>query len=87
MNKIEILTKFTNRSENQTKMLLGLVNNDFNKLMDLEWCLHNNSRYHSFVPSTSKQVEEILSLKHLGKSVRLSLLFWENLKTIINEQP
>lgn len=58
---MDIYLKHVNRSLNQTKFLLELINNDYNKLIDLENKIKNN--FISYCPGTIDRINEILSIK------------------------
>lgn len=58
---MEILTSITNRSLGQTKFLLDLLNDDFEKLLILEKKLKNN--FYFCCPGTKKEIKEVLSIK------------------------
>lgn len=59
---IDILTSITNRTLGQTKFLLELLNDDYEKLLLLERKLKNN--FLSFCPGTKKEIEKILSINN-----------------------
>ena len=57
---IEILTDKTNRSKGQTMFLLSLVDNNFNKLLQLEEILKNNHCF--YCPGDKAEVDRWLAL-------------------------
>lgn len=58
---IDILTSIVNRSLGQTKFLLDLLDNDYEKLITLERKLKNN--FYSSCPGTKEEIDEILSIE------------------------
>lgn len=68
---LERLSNLTFRSYNQTEFLFNLVGKNYKRLVLLEWVLFNNSKFHSFVPTTPEEVETVLGLT--PKSIRKPL--------------
>lgn len=58
---LEILTNITNRTLNQTKFLLNLLDNNYEKLFTLERKLKNNFIF--YCPSTKKEIKKILKIQ------------------------
>jgi len=59
---LDRLTSATNRSKNQTKFLLDLLDNDVFKLMELEEKLKNN--FVGYCPGDRETCDEILSMNN-----------------------
>jgi hypothetical protein len=57
---LENLTDVTNRSVNQTKFLLDLVDGDFDQLVALEYKVKNN--HLSYCPGDKEEVKNVLSM-------------------------
>jgi len=60
-NKLQWLSQQINRSKGQTEMLLGLVDNDFEKLKALEVQIKNC--FVMYCPSNKKEVEKIMNMQ------------------------
>ena len=58
---IDRLTKVTNRSNNQTKFLLDLLDGNFLKLIELEEKIKNNN---TIIPGNKQEVDNILSMDY-----------------------
>lgn len=78
--QLEHLITLTSRSYNQTEQLFNLVNQDYKRLVKLEWNLYNNSKYHNFVPVTLSDVETVLF--NVPKSVRVEQVFWNKMANV-----
>ena len=59
MNKLEQLSILTNRSLNQTILLFGLLDDDFDKLILLESVI--KKKHISYCPDSKEEIENILN--------------------------
>lgn len=57
---VVVVSRATNRKDSQTKFLLNLLDNDFEKLLLLETKLKNNFIFPT--PSTKEEIEVILNM-------------------------
>jgi len=62
---LDWLTDKTSRSVGQTKMLLELVDNDFEKLVDLE--VKIKECFLSYCPSDKESVKEVMDMESKSK--------------------
>lgn len=74
---LERFTDVTNRSKSQTLFLYGLVQRDFEKLVELEEKLKNN--HLSYCPSNKEEVERVLQMSY--RTYWFKIPFCEHIET------